>query len=484
MAKVVKYCAACEEGFSEKFSFCPNCAGALAAYEMKPVSETVNSVPVNNIENNSAEIETVERKKPVFNEAGAIERAESFSPADESEDFFADDYDDELIELDSPAKLDNPIGEEIPAVVTLPAANTVSMPETVRSAANDYQSNGTSSYKKAEQSALKSPVAATAAVGAVSGNRAHKVYDDGNFHITFVEERNRSGRNLLLLGSFLMVAGVALGGMLYSLFTYNAMIGSLSGDDSLLAYISEEVPMPPEIDPPKKNPKKDDGGGGGGGKENPEPATKGRLPNQVDRPIMPPQPLPKVTNASLPNPNETQGKIKRESTDEPVGVPYGSLSDRLSSGSGSGGGIGNGRGTGVGSGRGTGEGSGIGSGSGGGNGNGNGDGSGGGGSGSSAPPKMDPPKPKGPTQGIAILSKPRPSYTDAARQNQVTGVVRLRVTFLASGQVGSVTPVSGLSYGLTEQAIAAAKQIRFSPALVNGEPKTVTKQIEYSFSIY
>jgi TonB family protein len=63
-------------------------------------------------------------------------------------------------------------------------------------------------------------------------------------------------------------------------------------------------------------------------------------------------------------------------------------------------------------------------------------------------------------------------------------VVRLRVTFLASGQIGSVSPVSGLSYGLTEQAIAAAKQIRFEPAKVNGVPQTVTKQIEYSFSIY
>jgi TonB family protein len=85
---------------------------------------------------------------------------------------------------------------------------------------------------------------------------------------------------------------------------------------------------------------------------------------------------------------------------------------------------------------------------------------------------------------VNIISKPRPQYTDAARQNQVMGVVRLRVTFLASGQIGSVSPISGLSYGLTEQAIAAAKQIRFEPAKKDGVPQTVIRQIEYSFSIF
>ena len=37
MGKIVKYCTVCEEGFAEKFSFCPNCAASLSAFEMKPV---------------------------------------------------------------------------------------------------------------------------------------------------------------------------------------------------------------------------------------------------------------------------------------------------------------------------------------------------------------------------------------------------------------------------------------------------------------
>ncbi len=80
--------------------------------------------------------------------------------------------------------------------------------------------------------------------------------------------------------------------------------------------------------------------------------------------------------------------------------------------------------------------------------------------------------------------KPRPSYTEAARQNQTQGTVRLRVTFLSNGAIGSVAPLTSLTDGLTEQAIAAAKKIVFIPATRNQIIQTVTKQVEYSFSIY
>ncbi|HBR58684.1 MAG TPA: hypothetical protein DEA22_14645 [Blastocatellia bacterium] len=60
----------------------------------------------------------------------------------------------------------------------------------------------------------------------------------------------------------------------------------------------------------------------------------------------------------------------------------------------------------------------------------------------------------------------------------------MRVTLLASGQIGSITPVTRLPYGLTEQAIAAARQIRFEPKMVNGVPISTTVTMEYSFTIY
>lgn len=83
-----------------------------------------------------------------------------------------------------------------------------------------------------------------------------------------------------------------------------------------------------------------------------------------------------------------------------------------------------------------------------------------------------------------LLSRPKPSYTDSARQENVQGTVVLRVVLSANGSVGSVTPIRGLSHGLTEKAIAAAKQIRFSPAIKDGRPVSVAVTVEYHFSVY
>jgi TonB family protein len=90
----------------------------------------------------------------------------------------------------------------------------------------------------------------------------------------------------------------------------------------------------------------------------------------------------------------------------------------------------------------------------------------------------------GPTTLLRIMSKPAALYTDRARENQVQGTVRLRVTFHWSGRISGVTAVSGLGYGLTEQAIAAAKQITFEPQKKNGAAVTTIKTVEYNFTIY
>lgn len=85
---------------------------------------------------------------------------------------------------------------------------------------------------------------------------------------------------------------------------------------------------------------------------------------------------------------------------------------------------------------------------------------------------------------LKILSKPRPGYTDDARSNNVQGDVTLRVTFLASGEIGGINVVSGLPDGLNEQSIKAARNIKFAPQVVGGNPVTVQKTLKYSFSIY
>lgn len=85
---------------------------------------------------------------------------------------------------------------------------------------------------------------------------------------------------------------------------------------------------------------------------------------------------------------------------------------------------------------------------------------------------------------LKILAKPPAAYTDAARLSFTRGKVALRVTFLASGEIGAVTPVTELPHGLTEQAIAAARGIRFEPARQNGQPVSVVKTVEYNFTIF
>lgn len=87
-------------------------------------------------------------------------------------------------------------------------------------------------------------------------------------------------------------------------------------------------------------------------------------------------------------------------------------------------------------------------------------------------------------EGLVIFSKPRTRYTDAARQNGTQGKVILRVAFLANGTVGKIDIVSGLRDGLSEQAIYAARKILFLPARKNGRLVTVSKSIQYNYTIY
>ncbi|HLM00210.1 MAG TPA: TonB family protein [Pyrinomonadaceae bacterium] len=88
------------------------------------------------------------------------------------------------------------------------------------------------------------------------------------------------------------------------------------------------------------------------------------------------------------------------------------------------------------------------------------------------------------TEPVFIVFKPRAKYTDAARTNNIQGTVRLRVTFLANGGIGSIAVVSALADGLTEQAVAAARKIFFLPSRRNNVNFSVIKIVEYRFALY
>jgi TonB family protein len=226
-------------------------------------------------------------------------------------------------------------------------------------------------------------------------------------------------------------------------------------------------------------------GGGGGGREDPKPASFGKPPQAsltVPQVVAPDPKPPTIKNPSLPVAATVVADPLLVPPDARV-LPYGdfkSKSNDPSSGEGTGNGIGSGRGGGIGPGEGGGIGPGRGGNIGGGDRNDGGGGAGGGGGG-------DPNRVfsgKDVTSKARVLSKPEPQYTEEARKNQITGTVVLRAVFTSGGQVTNIRSVSGLPFGLTERAIAAARQIKFSPAMKDGRPVSMYIQLEYNFNLY
>src|ERR1041385_4430769 len=85
---------------------------------------------------------------------------------------------------------------------------------------------------------------------------------------------------------------------------------------------------------------------------------------------------------------------------------------------------------------------------------------------------------------IRLVMKPEPSYTEQARQGQITGTVVLKVVFSANGSVVNIEVKEGLRLGLTEKSIEAAKKIKFIPAVKDGKFVSVWMQLEYNFNLY
>ncbi|MBZ5577536.1 MAG: TonB family protein [Acidobacteriia bacterium] len=71
---------------------------------------------------------------------------------------------------------------------------------------------------------------------------------------------------------------------------------------------------------------------------------------------------------------------------------------------------------------------------------------------------------------VEILEKPQPAYTAQARSQRVEGDVLLDVIFAATGEVRVLGVTRGLGYGLDENAVDAARRIRFHPATQAGMP--------------
>jgi TonB family protein len=92
--------------------------------------------------------------------------------------------------------------------------------------------------------------------------------------------------------------------------------------------------------------------------------------------------------------------------------------------------------------------------------------------------------PKEVTTKAQVLSKPVPQYPEAARIAGVRGMVALRAVLSDKGEVKHIVILRALGYGLTTQTINAARQIRFTPAIKDGQPVSMSILLEYNFNLY
>lgn len=85
---------------------------------------------------------------------------------------------------------------------------------------------------------------------------------------------------------------------------------------------------------------------------------------------------------------------------------------------------------------------------------------------------------------LFIVSKPKPSFTDSARMRGVQGLIRLKTLFSQDGFVPKIEVTKSLPEGLLRQTVFAALRIKFLPEEKDGNPQSVTKTIEYNFTLY
>ena len=84
-----------------------------------------------------------------------------------------------------------------------------------------------------------------------------------------------------------------------------------------------------------------------------------------------------------------------------------------------------------------------------------------------------------------VITQVKPQYTPEAMRAKVQGLVMVECVVLPDGTVGDARIIRSLDpvFGLDEKALAAAKQWRFKPGLMNGKPVPVMVSIELTFTL-
>ena len=282
----------------------------------------------------------------------------------------------------------------------------------------------------------------------------------------------------------LLKIGLAIGLIFYSAFFLSLMIvwtvtSHPGGPPDTGGYIRlPSVLLAPPPEAAMKSGDRDSvskGGGGGGDRDN-QPASPGAPPPFFDQqPLIAPTTRPTLQPPALAMAEHLLGNpannLQRDEL-SPTGIPDAPVGPP-SDGPGSGKGIGSGEDGGVGPGKRNGFGPGEDGGRGGDKYNGEADSR-----------RQDGVNADRVDSRPLALNKPRPNYTEEARKNKVQGVVTARILVGPDGLVRQVRiRGAGLADGLNEEAIRAARQMRFRPAMKDGQPVAYWVAIEIEFNI-
>ena len=271
-----------------------------------------------------------------------------------------------------------------------------------------------------------------------------------------VESKSNAAANTrrsgFLLTTFVIMVSVMVGGWMYSLFAkdYN---GLGSGDlelSSLVAPVpvAEDDPPPPKIEPKNEV------------KAAPNVDTRTEIIQRMDESPKTPDKISTVQNTVKP---------PREGIATRVGASNNDFKDSASDDY---------------KGRGNTEGTGL-AGS-------KSDSPTGGKTGGDTPPPPPPPPPPAAPKPVVpkkisggvlngkATSLPKPPYPAAARAVRASGAVNVQVTISETGSVVSASAVTGHPL-LRQAAEQAARQARFAPTMLSGQPVSVTGVIVYNF---
>jgi protein TonB len=249
-------------------------------------------------------------------------------------------------------------------------------------------------------------------------------------------------RNELLLGVFVLALVSLLTAWTYSLFGKDYGMGS--GDLELSTLVAP-VPVPEEEPPPKEEPKP---------QKDPNVDVRKEIIASMDEP--PPKIPDTISNekSKIPPRDPNKFTVKGDVNFSAANAPSPDYKGPVNTG---------------------------GTGSDTGNVGGGGKEDNGGGEPPPAPIKKAPPKTisGGVLNGKAV-SLPKPAYPAAARAVRASGAVQVQVLIDEEGRVVSASAAGGHPL-LQAAAVAAARQARFSPTLLSGQPVKVSGIITYNF---